>query len=653
MASTFALQSVSGIDLNSMIESLVAIEQTKVTRVENEKNSFQLKIDAYGKLRSLLYDIKQKASTLSEMTSFDLFKSTSSDEDAVTITGGTGAVDGQYNVNVFQIAGNEKMISANGLITSQSTTLASQGITVGDISIGGVTITIDDNDTIQDLRSKINNATDAKGKRLGITASVLKVAGDNFRLVISAKDSGSTGVAYQDVTGSTLVDLGIITNAAGDKGNVAQALQSASDIVSAFNALGVGETVTYACTDHEGRAVSNTFIKSADSTIDDFLKQVAATFHDAVTVTAETGGAITLTDKILGSSRLTMTELTVGGADNEVAISQVGEAGAGVLSVGKDAYFSIEGLSMTSSTNSISEFVPGVTFDFHAVATDMPVSVGLSRDFDAVTGKFKELLDAYNALSSYAGTATKAADPDDEESENGELAGDMTVRSIVNSVREAFRLQYNVLGSDLTSFSMIGLKSDSKTGELSVDEKKFKAALEKDFEGVQHLFVTLGVADNSNVTLGRSTKDTKAGRYIIEEVDATHLRMRLENGSEWYTSDARAGDVVTFSQGPLKGLSVSAAAGVITGPTAFNFQKGLSTVIEESIAQLTDTREGVVSLRQSALQNSIDRANDRIDTLNLRTEKYRDRLVAQFTAMETTLSSLTEQSGRIASLFGT
>ena len=653
MASTFSLGSISGVDLNAMIESLVAIEQTKVIRVEKAKNSFQLKIDAYGKLRSLLYDIKQKASALSEMTSFDLFKSTSSDEDAVTITGGSGAADGQYSVNIFQLAGNEKMISGNGLITSQTATLASQGITVGDISIGGVTITIDDNDTIQDLRSKINSATDANGKRLGVTASVLKMASDNYRLVISAKDSGSAGVAYQDVTGSTLQDLGIITNAAGDKGNVAQVLQSASDIVSAFNALGVGETITYAGTDHDGRAVSNTFIKSADSTIDDFLKQVAATFHDAVTVAAEPDGTITLTDKILGSSRLTMTELTVGATENEVVISQVGEAGAGVLSVGKDAYFSIEGLFMTSATNSVSEFVPGVTFDLHAVAADTPVSVGLIRDFDAITEKFKELLDAYNALSSYASTATKVANPDDEESESGELAGDMTVRSIVNSVREAFRRQYDILGGDLTSFAMIGLKSDSKTGELSVDEKKFKAALEKDFEGMQRLFVTLGVSENSNVTIGRSTKDTKAGRYIIEEVDATHLRIRQENGSEWYTSDERIGDVVTFSQGPVKGLSISATAGIITGPTAFNFQKGLSTVLDESISKLTDAREGVVSLRQTALQKSIDRANDRIDTLNMRTEKYRERLIAQFTAMETTLSNLTEQSGRITSLFGT
>jgi flagellar hook-associated protein 2 len=651
MASTFALESISGADLNSMIKSLVSIEQNKVTRVETERAGYQLKIDAYGKLRSLLYDINTKATELSKMTSFDLFSSSSSDEKAVTITGGSGAVDGQYNVNVFQMAANEKMISADGKVTSQSATLASMGITVGTISISGVSLTIDDNDTIQDLRSKINNATDAKGKKLGMSASVLKISDTNYRLVISAKESGSTGVEYQDVTGSTLQDLGIIVDAAGNKGNVNQVIQSQDDIVAAFNALGTGEVITYAGTDHDGRTVSNTFIKSATGTVDDFVKQVAATFHGMAEVTTDGNGRLVLSDKIAGTSRMTLGTLTIGTTDHTTSISQVGAEGAGVLSTGKDAFYSIEGLFMQSSVNTVSEFVSGVTFDFHAVAAEQPVTVGLSRDFGAIQEKFQELIDSYNALSSYAKTATTAADPAVEDSKGGDLVGDMTVRSIVNSVRDSFRKQFNVLGGDLTSFTMIGLKSDSRTGELSLDEKKFKAVVEKDLESVQRLFVTLGVADNANVTVGRSTRDTKPGRYIIEEADPTHLRIREENSGEWFLSDARLGEVVSFSSGPVNGLSLTAPEGTITGPVSFNFQKGLSTLLEEAVARLTDTREGVVSLRQTALQKSIARADDRIDTLNARTEKYRERLVRQFSDMETVLNNMQQQGGRIASLF--
>jgi flagellar capping protein FliD len=48
----------------------------------------------------------------------------------------------------------------------------------------------------------------------------------------------------------------------------------------------------------------------------------------------------------------------------------------------------------------------------------------------------------------------------------------------------------------------------------------------------------------------------------------------------------------------------------------------------------------------------MERANDRIDTLNTRTENYRERLVRQFADMETALNSLQQQSGRITGLFG-
>jgi flagellar capping protein FliD len=317
-------------------------------------------------------------------------------------------------------------------------------------------------------------------------------------------------------------------------------------------------------------------------------------------VTTDAGGNLLLSDKIAGTSRMTVSAMTIGTTDHTISISQVGAEGAGVLSVGKDAYYSIEGLFMQSAANTASEFISGVSFSFLAVAPEGAVTVGLSRDFDAIRKKFKDLIDSYNALSSYARDAGKSADPNNENSTDGDLAGDMTVRSIVNAVRDTFRQQYDKLNRDLTSFTMVGLKSDSKTGELSIDEKKFNSAIGKDLNAVQQLFVTMGVSENANVALGRNTSETKAGRYVLEEVDPTHMRLRQENGTEWYTSDARVGDIVTFGAGPAKGLSISAASGVVSGPVTFNFQKGLSMVLDEAIAKLTDTREGVVSLWRKA-----------------------------------------------------
>jgi flagellar capping protein FliD len=61
----------------------------------------------------------------------------------------------------------------------------------------------------------------------------------------------------------------------------------------------------------------------------------------------------------------------------------------------------------------------------------------------------------------------------------------------------------------------------------------------------------------------------------------------------------------------------------------------------------------VVALRQTALEKSISRADERIESLNSRTEQYRERLVRQFSDMESVLSGLKAQSGRIVNMFGT
>src|SRR5690554_6071719 len=250
----------SGIDTQYIIEQLVALEQNKVTKIENEQKAYQLKIDAFSKLKSLLTDLRTNALALSEKKSFDLFSSSSSDEDIVTISGGTGSVDASYDLRVFQLASAEKMISADGLIEDQNASLTSLGVIDGIISIDGVEITIDSSDSLQDLRMKINNATDSSGNKLGVSASVVRVSDDNYRLVLTSKNTGSDGVEYKDISGSLLQDLGIITSADGEKGNISQELTSSGDIISEFDSFAESKVVQVNGTDNNGESVTKTFV---------------------------------------------------------------------------------------------------------------------------------------------------------------------------------------------------------------------------------------------------------------------------------------------------------------------------------------------------------------------------------------------------------
>lgn len=637
----------SGIDTQSLIDQLVALEQDKVTTVENKKNAYQLKIDAFSELKSLLNTFSTNALALSEKKSFDLFTSNSSDEKAVTITGGTGSVDATYDVRVFQLAAAEKMISKDGLITDQAATLSSLGIGGGTIEINGTEITIDENDTIQDFRSKINSTKTSDGKSLGVSASVVKVSDNNFRLVLTSTETGSDGVEYKDVDGSVLQNLGIIKDADGDKGNTSQKLTSQSAV-----SLANGARVQINAIDHNGEEIAKTIVLKGSSN-DDYKRQIEDAFNGMVSVEIGEDGTLGIEDNVAGTSQLAVSSLKIG--DTEVAFdTEFGVEGEGILSVGKDAYFSVEGISMVSDTNTASDFMTGVTFNLHSVSAQKDVRVSLERDVTAIKEKFQALVDSYNALATFSKNSTRVKDPSDEDSTAGVLSGDSTVKSLVSSLRSFF--QGNSVFEDTTykNFTLIGLKTDSKTGMYSIDSEMFEKAIDTNLDEVMNLFTKVGVSENSNIALGRNTASTQEGVYNLRKNDGK-LEISLD-GSNWTAAD-QTGEIFAFSEGPATGLSLTIANGDISGisddgSTTFTLSKGLGTLLDETIKKLTDSTDGLIALRQESWQRSMKNTEDRIERMNKRVENYRDRLVKEYSNMEIVMSQMQAQTESLVNTLG-
>jgi flagellar capping protein FliD len=643
----------SGIDTAYIIDSLITLEHdSKIKPMESRKSAYQLQIDAYTKLQSFITDIGSKAFALNSLNSFNIYKQTSSNDMLATLTGGVGANEGSYSLQVFQLARQEKMISKDGLITSQTATLSSLGISTGTITIDGVGIEIGATDTINDLRTKINTATKSDGTKIAVTASVLKISDTDFRLTLTAKNTGAEGISYQ---GQGLVDLGILAVADGQKGNVAQALTSADDVNAAFAALASGQVIEYAGTDRSGYAVANTFVKTATSTIGDFLKQINDTYHGMVDVSVDGTGKLVLTDKQGGTSRLAMTSLKLGGIDHAMSITTVGDEGAGVLMTGQNAYFSVDGVFSNSKTDAAEGFITGVTINLKKANPAETVQLSLNRDLDAVTDKVQKLIDAFNALVKFGKQATAYADPDDKNAKKGDLAGDMTVNNIITQFRAEFQRQFNLLGGSYRNLLSLGIKTDAQTGELTMDQDAFKKALEMNFDDVTQLFTAKTVSDNNAVSFGRSSDKTAAGTYTLKESD-DHQRIlaQLAGTSEWIESDVREGDIVSFSSGALEGLMLTAPAGSIPAGTTstFTFSKGLTDYLKQLTDNMNDSTSGLIYLHQQSLRKSIDYAASRIDTLQAQIDRYRERLTKQFSDMEQQLQTLKSQSSKMLSTLG-
>ncbi|MDR0304335.1 MAG: flagellar filament capping protein FliD [Chitinispirillales bacterium] len=634
----------SGIDVAGIISQLTALKQMEVTRIQEKKTAANKQIDAYTKLGSYLSDFMNKASSIKTKNDFNIFKTSSTNSDAVGVTTSYGAQAGKFGVNVYQLAESEKLISNDNMISDANTSLSSFGIAPGKFKINGTEIELLASDTLNDLRAKINNATDENGKKIGVSATILQTGSNDFRLVLSNEESGSKGAEYE---GDVLEALGFI-DAAGNKGIAYETYKSDNDIASQFAALATGGKITITAKDANGKDINATIVKTSSTMSQgDLLKEIENAFKGSVKAEFGADGKLEIKDRNGGASSLVVEDIKIGATSNSFSNTEVGYKSGNVLSIGKDALFSIDNVLMTSTKNSITGAVSGVDFELKKV-TDSAAEISIGRDEDGVIKKVQDMIEMYNFLLKFSKEQTKY-DTSGDVPVKGDLFGDSSVKTIMSSIQSIFQSKMSLSDNSVfSSLSQVGVKINAKTGEFEIDDKKMKEAMEKDYDAFVSLFVTKADSSNTSIQFGRSSNDTQEGEYELREVGGT-FEIRKKGDTNWIVGK-RSGDIVSFDSGPAKGLMITAAVG--SGDGTLTFSKGLAGKIDEKMKQLTDYENGVVNKKKETLNDRIRTINSQIEVTQRRVDAYRDRLVKQFAAMENTIKMLQSQQSAMFSQLG-
>jgi len=155
------------------------------------------------------------------------------------------------------------------------------------------------------------------------------------------------------------------------------------------------------------------------------------------------------------------------------------------LEAAVDASALIEGILVTSATNTISDAIEGVEIsllDVNAPGETSIVSVDFDRDAaKAAVGKFVE---AYNGLIDMVTDATRY---DPESGTAGPLLGDTGLRNILFQLRrEMGRVGVGASGS-FGTLSELGITAEFD-GKLSIDDTELVAALDSSLDGVVDFF---------------------------------------------------------------------------------------------------------------------------------------------------------------------
>jgi flagellar hook-associated protein 2 len=231
----------SGIDVNSIVSQLMALERQPLNLLTKKVSSYNSQLSAYGQVKSELAAFQSAAYSLSSSTGFSVFTATASDTTVLNASASSTASVGAYNITVGTMAASQQLISnATTLpLTDSNTTAVGTGTLTIASGAKSFAVTIDGtNNTLDGIASAINSNVN----NFGMTASVM-FDGTNYRLLMSANNTGVANamtVSVADSDGNNLDTLGLsrLSYTAGGF-NLTQS-QAAAD--AALNVNGVAVT---------------------------------------------------------------------------------------------------------------------------------------------------------------------------------------------------------------------------------------------------------------------------------------------------------------------------------------------------------------------------------------------------------------------------
>ncbi|HQF53486.1 MAG TPA: flagellar filament capping protein FliD [Fibrobacteria bacterium] len=670
---------VSGLDTNSIIDQLSALEQQKVVAVTKKQTQSQLRLSALGTLQSKLSTLASKARELYKLDNFSLFKSTSSDDKTATITGTGEGLQGTVGVNVRQLASSWK-VASKAMADSVTATGGAGTLTLSrsaaaiktDPTKTTVDITIDANDSLKDIASKINAASGA-----GMTATIVNFGTGDTRLMLNGVDQGSEGFAITESSGGTVLStLGLKSSSSRQtsdfglrlaSGGPAQSTSTLGSLYTGIGANNVADTDTIKLSYSVGGAASTDVTANA-ATISGGrttkLNEVTAAELGSWMNTTFGGSGAGFSTALNSSGELVVTNSLGTAVDFDLAMgtgsvgtlqlggSSTRTAWANELQVGQNAFYTMNGLSMSSETNTDTTTLNGATINLFKVSEDTTsdVQLGLTRDGDGIQKKVQEFLDAFNDAIKYIDDKTKTTVDSSKDANGqstnkvtrGELATDSSVRTIKTQLRTMLTSEVTELvgKTAYTSLASVGITTDKDSGGLKIDSEKFQAALTSDFDGIRRLFSNSGWTDNGSATVGGWTDNTKAGTYVLTP------STDVIDGSP----GNRIGDILFSQTGDSKGLGVTAPTSIAGNVTA-TFSRGVAGQLSQYISQLT-AFDGSYKSNKDSVQRQIDDFGKQADSVQARVDAYRKTLSAQFSAMENAMLRIKNQSSAFLAQLG-
>ncbi len=235
-------------------------------------------------------------------------------------------------------------------------------------------------------------------------------------------------------------------------------------------------------------------INNANNTLlginDTINAQSGATGISSSLIATDTGTKIVFSSSTGTNNAFTVSVTNDADANNANAsgLSRLASPNLTTLQAPQNANVKIDGVPISSDSNTISSAITGVTFDLVNLNVGQPVTLSVGIDVASAKQAVVDFVDGYNKVFEALSKLTQF-DLSRNKNNMGILIGDATLRNVEFQMRRILTDIATTQPAGFSTLSQIGITSDIYTGKLTIDESMLDEALYKNFDAVGSLLM--------------------------------------------------------------------------------------------------------------------------------------------------------------------
>jgi len=628
---------VSGINVQSLISTLSAAYQQPITLLQNQQQTYQTTLSAWGQVQSALSSLQSTVASLQNVTQLNNRTVSLSNSSAVSGTASANAPLGTYSLSNIVLAQAQSVYSQD--FSSATNTAVGTGTLQIQVGSGAVTnVTIDNsNNSLNGIAAAINQSNS------GVSAAVI-YDGTGYRLTLTGNNTGAANAFTVNVSGAT-GSLAALSYSSGASGGMTQS-QAAQNASVAINGL----TVTSATNTVSGAipGVSLNLLQAGGST--------------TLTVANDTSAFVTSVQSFVtafNSAMGTLNQLTAYNPGSSGSSGQagplIGNAAIQTLRTQLLNLISGQGIGTQPGSAYTSLGAVGVSLaqDGTLVLNSGQLGQALQSNYNAVAGLFGQVGTATNANVQFVGASSNT--------QPGTYAINVTsgatqaVLTASNPVPSGglSSAETLVIGSGASSVS-VQLASGSTidtivaTINATLSQQGLNTITAVNDNGTLQ-FESSGYGSAQTFTVV-STQPAGSGSTGIGTTLLTATGTDVA-GSINGQAASGAGQLLTVTgPGAALGLQVN-IAGQSTGSLgSITVSQGIYQQMNAILGQALNTQYGFVAAATSGLNNTINSINQQITQLQNSAAAQTALLQQQFNAMQTQVAQL-QSVGQYLSAF--